>query len=266
MTASTPWKVVWITGASTGIGRELAQRLASAGAVVAVSARSADKLGQMAALSSNIRAYPLDVEDLDAVRETVARIERELGPIDLAVLNAGIWRMMAVSDFSARRAQESMGVNYIGVVNALEPVMKAMAERGRGHLAIVSSVAGYRGLLKGAAYAPTKAALISLVESLYPHLKRHGIDISVICPGFVETPMTAVNTFPMPFIIPVGEAVDHIHKGLAAKKYEIVFPWKMAVLMKTLRILPNTLFFWIVGYAAERAQTMDEPADKSGKN
>lgn len=265
MAASTPWKVVWITGASTGIGRSLALRLASAGAVVAVSARSADKLGQMAALNANIRAYPLDVEDAGAASETVARIERELGQIDLAVLNAGIWRMMAVSDFSAARAKESMGINYLGVVNALEPVMKSMAERGRGHLAIVSSVAGYRGLLKGAAYAPTKAALISLVESLYPHLKRLGIDITVICPGFVETPMTAVNTFPMPFIIPVEEAVDHIHKGLAAKKYEIVFPWKMAVLMKTLRILPHKVFFWIVGYAADRAQTIDEPGRKSSE-
>lgn len=265
MAASTPWKVVWITGASTGIGRELALRLAAGGAVVAVSARSADKLGQMAALNGNIRAFPLDVEDPEAATATVARIERELGPIDLAVLNAGIWRMMAVSDFSAARAKESMGINYLGVVNALEPVMKAMAERGRGHLALVSSVAGYRGLLKGAAYAPTKAALISLAESLYPHLKRHGIDLTVICPGFVETPMTAVNTFPMPFIIPVEQAVDHIHKGLAAKKYEIVFPWKMALLMKTLRILPNKMFFWIVSYAAERAQTTDDPAHKSGE-
>ena len=266
MAASTPWKVVWVTGASTGIGQSLALRLASAGAIVAVSARSVDKLGQMAALDSNIRAYPLDVEDPAAVSATVARIERELGPIELAVLNAGIWRMMVVSDFSAARAKESMAINYLGVVNALEPVMKSMAERGRGHLAIVSSVAGYRGMMKGAAYAPTKAALISLVESLYPHLKRHGIDITVICPGFVETPMTAVNTFPMPFLIPVEEAVDRIHEGLAAKKYEIVFPWKMAVLMKTLRILPHKMFFWIVGYAANRAQTIDEPGQKRSAN
>ena len=265
MAVSTPWKVVWITGASTGIGRELALRLASAGAVVAVSARSADKLAEMAAINGNIRAYPLDVEDPHAATETVALIERELGPIDLAVLNAGIWRMMAVSDFSAARAKESMGINYIGVVNTLEPVMKGMAERGRGHLALVASVAGYRGLLKGAAYAPTKAALISLAESLYPHLKRHGVDMTVICPGFVETPMTAVNTFPMPFIIPVQEAVDHIHKGLAAKKYEIVFPWKMALLMKTLRILPHRVFFWIVGFAADRAQTIDDPSTKPGE-
>ena len=266
MAVKTPWKVVWITGASTGIGRALALRLATAGAIVAVSARSADKLAEMAALNVNIRVYPLDVEDASAATQVVNRIERDLGPIDLAVLNAGIWRMMAVSDFSAARAKESMGINYIGVVNALEPVMKAMAERGRGHLALVASVAGYRGLLKGAAYSPTKAALISLAESLYPHLLRHGVDITVICPGFVETPMTAVNTFPMPFIIPVEEAVDHIHKGLSARKYEIVFPWKMALLMKTLRIMPNKMFFALVNYAAQRAQTADGSADTSAQD
>lgn len=257
MALNSPWKTVWITGASTGIGRELALRLAQAGATVAVSARSADKLAELNQLNSNIKSYPLDVEDEAACKETAARIERDLGPIDLAVLNAGIWRMMAVSDFSAARAKESMGVNYYGVINALDPVLKAMAVRGRGQIGIVSSVAGYRGLLKGAAYAPTKAALISLTESLYPHALRRGINFSIICPGFIETPMTATNTFPMPFIIPVEQAVTTIVKGLARKKYEIVFPWKIALLMKTMRILPHRVFFALIAFAADRAQTMD---------
>lgn len=263
MAGNTPWKVVWITGASTGIGRELSLRLARDGAVVAVSARSAGKLGELASEHSNIRAYPLDVEDAAAVAATAARIERELGPLDLAVLNAGIWQMMAVSDFSAERAKQSMGVNYFGVVNALEPVMRAMVERGRGHIAMVSSVAGYRGLMKGAAYAPTKAALISLAESLNPHLTHRGVKLTIICPGFVETPMTSVNTFPMPFIVPVSVAAEKIHKGLARGKYEIVFPWRMMLLMKTLRIIPNWLFFRLVNYGAQRAQTLDvEPMQK----
>ena len=257
MATQCPWKTVWITGASTGIGRELALRLALAGATVAVSARSADKLAELAKLSPNIKIYPLDVTDAASVTATVAGIERDIGPLDLAVLNAGVWHMMAISDFSAARAKESMDVNYFGVIHALEPVLKSMSARGRGQIGIVSSVAGYRGLLKGAAYAPSKAALISLTESLYPHAIRRGIHLTIICPGFVDTPMTVPNKFPMPFIVPVEEAVTKIVNGLARKRYEIIFPWKMAVLMKTLRILPHRVFFALISYAAEKAKTID---------
>ena len=256
-----PWKCVWITGASTGIGRELALFLARQGATVAVSARSADKLAEMQALHPAIKPYPLDVMDADRVAQVFAAIEREHGPVDLAVLNAGIWQPMLVSDFSAGKAKASMGVNYFGVLHALEPVMRAMTARGRGHIGIVSSVAGYRGLMKGAAYSPTKAALISLCEAIYPSLKHKGVTLSVINPGFVKTPMTDVNTFPMPFIVPVEKAVQTIAHGLVRGKYEIIFPWPMALMMKTLRIVPNRLFFWIMSRAADRAGTADHPPE-----
>ena len=261
MAAKCPWKTVWITGASTGIGRELALRLARDGAVVAVSARSADLLAELAKSHANIRAYPLDVGDVAAVNGTANRIERELGPIDLAVLNAGIWRMMTVTDFSVERSKESMNVNYFGVVNALEPVMRAMVARGQGHIAFVSSVAGYRGLMKGAAYSPTKAALIALAEALYPHITRKGVKLTIICPGFVETPMTSVNTFPMPFIISVEDAAARIHNGLLRGKYEIVFPLRMMLLMKTLRMMPNWLFFRLVRFGGTRANTLDDDSN-----
>lgn len=260
--AAGPWKVVWITGASSGIGRELALRLADAGATVAASARSGEALAELAKLNPNIHAYPLDVTDKVAAAETANKVAGDLGPIDLAVLNAGIWRGMVVSDFSAERAKQSWDVNYMGVVNTLDPVMKMMVARGQGQIGIVSSVAGYRGMLKGAAYAPTKAALISLSESLYPHLKMRGVDLTVICPGFIETPMTAGNTFPMPFIVPLDEAVTKIVKGLQRKAYEIAFPWKMVFLMKGLRALPHRVFFAIVNYAMVRAQTTDPAAPK----
>lgn len=257
MRADRPWKRVWITGASTGIGRELALLLAHEGATVAVSARSGDKLAEMTALHANIKPYALDVLDAARTAQVFAEIERDHGTLDLAILNAGIWQPMLVSDFNAEKAKSSMAVNYFGVLHALEPVMRAMTERGRGHIAVVSSVAGYRGLMKGAAYSPTKAALISLCEAIYPSLTRKGVKLTVINPGFVKTPMTDVNTFPMPFIVPVEEAVQTIADGLARGKYEIVFPWRMAVLMKTLRILPNRVFFWLIGRAADRAETQD---------
>lgn len=258
MAAKKSWKVIWITGASSGIGQALARRLAAAGATVAVSARSADKLEEEAGRHSSIRAYPVDVTDAAAVADTFARIEAELGPVDLAVLNAGIWHPMTASTYNLDKAKASMAVNYEGVVNALAPAMRAMIARRSGHIALVASVAGYRGLYKGAAYAPTKAALNSLAESLYADLKLKGVSISVINPGFVATPMTKINTFPMPFIIDAEAAAAAMERGLRRGGFETVFPLPMAVLMKTLRVLPHRLYFRLIGRISAR-----EPPPKS---
>lgn len=260
MDAQRPWSTVWITGASSGIGLELAVRLAAEGCTVAVSARSGAKLLELSTCEPRIRPYPLDVEDAAAVARTFDAIERDLGPIDLAILNAGIWDQMLVTDFSAERAKRSMSVNYFGVLHALEPAMAAFVARGRGHLALVSSVAGFRGLMRGAAYCPTKAALISLAEALFPHLKRKGVDLTIINPGYIKTPMTDKNAFPMPFIIPVDVAAETIISGLKRKKYEIVFPLKMAALMKSMRAMPNRAFFYLVNTAINRAGTGEPPA------
>lgn len=265
MDAARPWQTVWITGASSGIGAELALRLAERGVTVAVSARSSDKLTELAARNANIKPYPLDVTDAEACSAAFAAIERDLGPVDLAILNAGVWDQMIVSDFSAERAKRSMDVNYFGVLHALEPAMRTFAGRGRGHIAFVSSVAGYRGLMKGAAYCPTKAALNSLAEALYPHLTRKGVKLTLICPGYIKTPMTDVNTFPMPFIIPVEDAAKIMIAGLERGKYEIVFPWQMAIVMKTLRALPNWAFFGLINIAINRAGTGEAPPPGGGR-
>ena len=252
MAAKLPWRVAWITGASTGIGRELALSLAQDGCRVAVSARSASKLAELAALSPLISAFDLDVTDAVAVSQTVARIESSLGPIDLAILNAGVWHPMGASSYDLAKASQSMAVNYGGVINALAPVMRSMTGRASGHIALVASVAGYRGLPTGAAYAPTKAALINLAEALYPDLRLKGVTMTVINPGFVATPMTEVNTFPMPFLVSTAEAVAAIRAGLETRRFEIVFPGRMAVMMKSLRVLPYRLFFWLTGKIAKR--------------
>lgn len=245
-------QIVWITGASSGIGRELALSFAHDGHRVAVSARNAEKLAELEALSSNIQAFPVDVTDTAAVAATVTQIETALGPIDLAVLNAGVWHPMTASRYNLEKAKASMDVNYTGVTNALDRVMKNMIARGRGHLALVASVAGYRGLPKGAAYAPTKAALISLAESLYADLKIKGVRMTIINPGFIATPMTAANTFPMPFIVSTEDAVKAMRRGLDSNRFEIVFPTRMAIMMKTLRVLPYWLFFQATGAIARR--------------
>jgi len=242
-TPAPPWRTAWITGASTGIGREVAVQLAKRGVHVAVSARSASALAELAATHANITAYPLDVTDVAAVRDTLAAIQKAFGGLDLAILNAGVWHPMGASDFDAARAHQSMLVNYTGISNALDPLIPLLKAQGHGHVALVASVAGYRGLPKSAAYSPTKAAVISLAEILRPELALMGITTSVINPGFVETPMTSVNKFPMPFIIGASDAAARIIRGLERRKFEIAFPWQVVGILKLLRILPYALFF-----------------------
>lgn len=243
---AVPWKTAWITGASTGIGRELSLRLAGSGVRVAASARSAEKLDELARLQPNVLAIPLDVTGTQCAAAH-ARIVDELGPIDLAILNAGIWQPMPASAYDAALAAQSMNVNYNGITNVLQPLIAGMVERGAGHIALVASVAGYRGLPKAAAYAPTKAAVISLAEVLRLELSRRGIVVSLVNPGFVRTPMTAVNDFPMPYMLEVEDAAERIIRGLERGKFEIAFPWQLVAMLKLLRLLPNGLYLRLAG-------------------
>jgi short-subunit dehydrogenase len=244
---TTPWKTAWITGGSTGIGRELAIKLAAQGVQLAVSARSSETLEELARTHENILAFPLDVTARMDVAAVHQRIVEAIGPIDLAILNAGVWHPMNAAEYDATRVAQSMSVNYIGIANALEPLIPAMIAAGKGQLALVASVAGYRGLPKAAAYAPSKAAVISLAEVLRLELQRHGIIVSLVNPGFVETPMTAVNAFPMPYIIKPEDAANRILRGLARGKYEIAFPWQLVTMLKLLRLMPNSLYLRVAG-------------------
>lgn len=238
--------VAWITGASSGIGKAVAERLEANGYAVAISARSADKLSEIAGRAQHMLAVPLDITDNAAVDAVVARIETELGPIDLAVFCAATWQVMDVEDLNAAVIQRGMSVNFNGTIATLVPVAKRMMARRSGKLAIVASVAGYRGLPRSAAYAPTKAALISLAETLQPDLARHNVSVTIINPGFVDTPMTKGNDFPMPFLMTVDDAASTIVAGLARDRYEIAFPWQLVTILKTLRLMPNWLFLWLM--------------------
>jgi short-subunit dehydrogenase len=243
---SYPWMTAWVTGASTGIGRELVIKLAVAGVRVAATARSADKLAGLAKASPNILPIPCDVTDRAALRAAHEQIMAVFGRIDLAILNAGVWDQTPASQFDAGRAAGTLAVNYLGLANAVEPLVEEMVARKGGHIAFVSSVAGYRGLPLASYYAPSKAAAISLAEVLQGELPRHGIKVSLINPGFVETPMTAVNKFPMPYMIQADDAARRILRGLRKGKFEIVFPWQMMAMMKFARLLPYPAYFWLV--------------------
>lgn len=246
MAADGVWKTVWITGASSGIGLELARLLDGKVQHVAASARSEDTLLKLADQSETITAYPLDVVDAKAVSNCVRKIEASSGPIDLAVLNAGVWQMMKAEELDLGPVRSAIEVNFMGVMHAIDALLPPMLARGRGHIAIVASVAGFRGLPNSIAYGPMKAALINLAETLKSELEPRGITISVVNPGFVDTPMTRVNKFPMPGMIPASEAARALLTGLEGKKYEIIFPRGFVMMMKLLRHLPNAIYFWVV--------------------
>lgn len=246
MTQRSDARVVWITGASTGIGRQLALDYARQGALVAVSARSSGTLAEIAALVPGIKPYPLDITDRAATNATVAAIERDLGPIDLAILNAGVWHLMGARDLDAGKVADAMAVNYLGNVYALEGLIPPMRARRSGHIALVASVAGFIGLPRSLAYGPTKAALISLAETLKPDLDRDGVTISVVNPGFVDTPMTKTNPFPMPFIMTVEAASRRIVAGLERRRFDISFPFPMVRMLRGAQKLPYSVFFWII--------------------
>lgn len=241
---TAPRRIAWITGASSGIGRALALRLARDGWTIAVSARSADELASLAGESDGrIVAFPLDVTDKAAVDQTVQTIEDRLGSIDLAVFAAGTYFRDYAVDFDSARFRAMVELNLIGTAQCLERIMPAMIARKSGQIAVVASVSGYVGLPGAASYGATKAALNVMCEALYPELRSHGVKLSIVNPGFVDTPLTRKNDFPMPFLISAEEAAETIADGLAAGKYEIVFPWKMAVAMKLLHMLPARLRF-----------------------
>lgn len=237
--------IAWITGASTGIGAALALRLVADGWTVAVTARSEEKLEALAATHpGRIVAVAGDITNENAMKAAVARAcEATSRPVALAVLNAGSWHPMGAFDFDLGRFRDSVETNLIGTATALAAVMPGMIGRRSGQLAITASVAGYFGMPMNVAYGTTKAGLISLAESLKFDLDQVGVMTNVICPGFVRTPMTDSNRFPMPFLIDSDEAARLIARGLRRGRFEIVFPPQMAVTMKVAQALPYALFF-----------------------
>ncbi len=245
-TMTTPWKVAWITGASTGIGRALALDLARRGVRVAASARNASALATLEQIHPGITAFPLDVMDLAAAGQTAADIEARLGTIDLAILNAGAGCFMPARQFDAAVVRSVMDINYMGVVHGLHTLLPRMIGRGSGHIAIMASTAGYRGVPRAGGYAPAKAALISLAEALYPDVERFGVKISVINPGFVDTPMTQGSGFKMPFMITAEDASCCIIAGLRKGRFEIAFPWQMVWLLKLARTMPYWMYFFLI--------------------
>ena len=236
---------MWIVGASSGIGQATAAALHGQGARVVVSARQAALLDDFAVKHPGSEALVLDATDRQAVR-AAARQLLSRGPLDCVVYCAGHYRAMRADALDVADMQRHMDVNYLGALYLLDAVLPALLVRGAGHISLVGSVAGYRGLPNSLAYGPTKAALINLAETLYLDLHGKGIGVSLVNPGFVQTPLTAGNDFAMPALLTPQQAASAILKGWAQGRFEIHFPKRFTLWLKALRILPNRVFFQLV--------------------
>lgn len=232
--------VAWVVGGSSGIGAAVARELQSRGALVAISARGQEQLDEVS--DGTMLAVAADVTDPVSLTAAASRIRDEIGPIDLAVLSAGYWKQMAATDWDTETFDRHVQVNLIGMSNSIAAVLPEMLARRSGVIAGISSVAGYRGLVGSEAYGATKAGQINLLESLRIHVARQGVRVITICPGFVRTDLTASNEFPMPFIIDADTAGRSICDGLERERTEIVFPLRMALLMKAARLVPVGLW------------------------
>ena len=235
-------KTVWLVGASSGIGQATAHALHARGARVVVSARNAAALDAFVRDHAGAVALPLDAADPAAVNAAAQTVLAQ-GPIDLMMYCAGHYREMRAAEFDLAEMLKHQQVNYTGALYLLDALLPAMRQRGAGHISLVGSVAGYRGLPKSLAYGPTKAALINLAETLYLDLQASGVAVSLVNPGFVETPLTAQNQFSMPALISPAKAAEEILSGWAAGQFEIHFPKRFTLWMKTLRVLPYALYF-----------------------
>ena len=236
----------FITGVSSGIGYALAERLCRDGHNVSGVARRKTPLETLEAQFRNFKGIACDVTDADALLKAVDEARAHFGAIDILIPNAGIYIPQEKGEIDIDAFQKHIDVNYMAVIRCLAAILPDMRARNHGHIALMASVAGYRGLPRSSAYGPTKAAIINLGEALRFDFANTNIKVQIICPGFVETEATAVNDFEMPDIISAEQAASEICKGLASSQFEIAFPKSFARKMKWLKWMPTDMYFSVV--------------------
>ena len=245
-------KKIWITGASSGIGKALAEKFANENWKVAISARRENLLNEIAK-NENISAFPLDVTDDQKVREVFSNILKEFKDIDLCVFSSGAYDPKLEKEINKDQIKKIMNINFFGVLNCIKATEEYFKNRKKGHLSIVSSIAGYRGLPNSSGYGPSKAALTNLTESLYFDFKKHNVRISLISPGFIKTPLTDKNEFSMPFIKSPEFAAEKIFSGLTkSKAFEIHFQKELTLILKFLRVLPYRIYLFLIDKGVKR--------------
>lgn len=239
-------KVVMITGASSGIGRGLAVEIASRGANVGLVARRAEVIGEVVreieAAAGKAVALPADVQSEDSMRAAAEKLRATLGPIDVLIANAGIGPTRDAADFSAKEVSDVINVNVIGASNSVAAVIPEMVARGSGQLVAISSLAAYRGLPRSAAYCASKAAVSAFFESLRLDLEPRGIDVTIIHPGFIKTPLTAGRESQMPFLMELDDAVGKMVRAIEKRRKRYSFPWQLATIVRAGMLMPIWMY------------------------
>jgi short-subunit dehydrogenase len=242
-------QVAVITGASSGIGWELAREMARQGCRVGLVARRRDNLAALAeeiTKAGGTAAFaPADVADREQTVSAIRDVREQLGPVDLLIANAGVGAPTVLNPLNVANVEKMYRVNVFGVIYSIEAVLPEMLTRRSGHLVAVSSLAAYKGLPGESGYSSSKAAVNNFMEGLRIQLRDKGIAVTTVCPGFVRTPMTEVNKFHMPWLLDADEAARRIVRALAAKKKVYNFPWQTAWMMKLTRWLPD----WVMAQA-----------------
>jgi short-subunit dehydrogenase len=240
-------KVIWITGASSGIGRALTIKFANEGWIVAASARRENLLQELSKINENIYPFPLDVTSIDQCKTVFKNIIDKFKNIEISIFSTGMHDPKSEKELNLEKIRKIMEVNYFGTMNSINSVYSYYNDKKSGQISLVSSVAGYRGLPAAGAYCASKSALTSFAESLHFEMKRKNVRVSLVSPGFIKTPMTDQNDFPMPMIKSPEFAAEKIYSGLVKKnKFEIHFPIAFTYIMKLLSILPSSIYFKIV--------------------
>ena len=235
---------VFLTGASSGIGEAIARLYAARGATLGLVARRGEHLEKLkASLSTTVEAFACDVRDAAAMRAAGAEFTARHGTPDLVIGNAGVsYGNITTSEKDVEVFREILDINVLGLVNTFHPFAAAMRQRGSGTMAGIASVAGFRGLPGATAYSASKSAAISYLEGLRVEMRPRGVRVVTICPGFIATPMTAKNPYPMPFIIEADDAARRIVRVLDSSKRFAVIPWQMAIVGRLLKLVPKSLF------------------------
>lgn len=250
-------KTVFITGASSGIGEGLARALARRGAHLGLAARRTERLAvlkeELTSGGGSAEIYTCDVADAAAVERSVEMFVQEFGGVDMLIANAGIGgNNRATREARAEAVAKVININLIGAANAVSAALPRMLEKGSGHLVAVSSLAGFRGLPKSAAYSASKAGMTAFFESLRLDYRRRGIDVTIIQPGFIRTPLTEGRKNRLPFLMETAACVERIISAIEKRRRFAAFPWQLAFLVRAGRIMPGFFYDYIAGRARYR--------------
>ena len=245
-------KTIWITGASSGIGEASARKFAKEGWKVIISARRVELLEKLST-DENIFSYPLDVTDSVKAKEVFKKIIEDHGKVDLCIFSSGTYERKSEKELDVQNIRHVIEVNFLGVINCVSAVEKYYKDKNNGHIAIVSSPVGYRGLPKSSGYTPSKAALNNFTQGIYFDFKKFNVKVSLITPGFIKTALTDKNEFKMPFLKSTDYAAEEIYNGLIKKNsFEIIFPLPIKIIYKIIQILPNKLYNYLISKSVNR--------------